>query len=59
MIWVGFNSVLINGIDYVKWMNFYFNDGKDKLGFFLLNVKLFVYFYVLYNLIILMGRYFW
>lgn len=39
-IWAGCNSVLTNGIDYAKWMNFHLNGGKDKS---LLNEESFAY----------------
>lgn len=57
-IWAGSNSVLTNGIDYAKWMNFHLNDGKDKSGVPLLNAKSFAYLHAPHNLITSTGRYF-
>lgn len=42
-IWAGCTSVLTNGIDYAKWMNFHLNGGKDKSEPHLLNEKSFAY----------------
>lgn len=57
-IWAGCNSILTNGIDYAKWMNFHLNNGKDKSGFPLLNEKSFAYLHAPHNRFKSTGKYF-
>lgn len=57
-IWAGCTSVLTNGIDYAKWMNFHLNDRKDKSGSPLLNTNSFAYLHAPHNLITSTGKYF-
>lgn len=57
-IWAGSNSILTNGIDYAKWMNFHLNNGKDKSGSPLLNANSFAYLHAPHNLITSTGKYF-
>lgn len=56
--WAGSNSILTNGIDYAKWMNFHLNNGKDKSGLPLLKEESFAYLHEPHNLIKTTGNYF-
>lgn len=56
--WAGSNSILTNGIDYAKWMNFHLNDGKDKARICLLKKESFAKLHTPHNLIKPMGKYF-
>lgn len=56
--WAGSNSILTNGEDYAKWMNFHLNDGKDKSGIRLLKKESFAKLHTPHNLIKWMGKYF-
>ncbi|XP_061172983.1 gigasin-6-like isoform X1 [Saccostrea echinata] len=50
-VWVASNSILTNGVDYAKWMNFHLNGGKDKTGSLLMDFHSFAYLHTPRNLI--------